>query len=115
MPVAVCLLLFVLIFTIKEREEETEKKRGIPAVDSFIILYGSIKREKSGSRGNRRGLANPPKENQKKYKKSIDKSEQVCYNGIIRKAEPSESIKKESGKLGTISKHKERIQNVYKV
>lgn len=69
--------LFVLYFTIKREEERTEKKQGNTAVDSFIILYGTIKREKSGSRGNRRGLANPPKENQKKYKKSIDKSEDV--------------------------------------
>lgn len=81
-----------------------------------LLYYMELLKEKNTEAGKTaEGLRIRQKKIKKKYKKSIDKSEQVCYNGIIRKAEPSESIKKESGKLGTISKHKERIQNVYKV
>ena len=55
---------------IRRKREEAGETAG----DLFNILYGSIKREKSGSRGNRRWLANPAKENKKKSKKVLTKA-----------------------------------------
>lgn len=47
----------------------------------------------------RRSVEKSAKNNIKKYKKTIDKSENVCYNGSIRKGNPSEAIRKKAENL----------------
>ena len=100
-PLSVC-CLFVLHFTIKGTEERTEKKQGNTAEKlrhNNIIYDYKMGEKKQGKQGKPPRLwKSPPYIILKKYKKPIDKSENVCYNRGKVEAKPSESIKKESGK-----------------
>lgn len=96
--VSVC-CLYYLLFTYKGKED---KARGWenPAeiITSYYLLYGETREElKAGETAE--GVEKSAENIQKKYKKPIDKSEQVCYNRGKVEAKPPEAVRKKAGKI----------------
>ena len=105
MPVAVCLLFDSLLFTIKEREGRKRRRQGNPrrVVGVFVacILYGEIRNESEAGETPAKLWKSPEKKYKKSIKNLLTKSEMFDKIESRKQAKPSESIKKEVGKVAT--------------